>query len=99
MATDKYGYTKLSLTIIDSSNKKKDIPLISYHYEENDSYTFIRHDDMKEIFVEIDRIVDENLIKFILNKMNLTKDIRFALTKMLNENNICSGSFFVGEYK
>jgi hypothetical protein len=99
MSKDKWGYKSLCLTIKENGKDDKNFDLISYHYEENDSYTYITHDDMREIIVEIEPLVTKDIIKFVLEKISLTKDIKFALTKMLENNKICSGNFFVGNYK
>jgi hypothetical protein len=56
MAKDKWGYTELYIIIANKDDKKEKIPLISYH---NDGYTYIAHDDMREIVVDVETIVDE----------------------------------------
>lgn len=89
MADDKYGYKTLFFSI-----NGKDIELISYHYIENDTYSYIRRGGERRISIEFSNYVTCDLLKFVIDKLNPSKGIKNILQKMIDADKIESGEYW-----
>ncbi|MEI7012851.1 hypothetical protein [Leptospira licerasiae] len=93
-AIDKFGFHfAYSDLILTTSHLKSKKPLLSFHYEEYDGWSYMNGDMRTTVIIEVNKKLTIEDLKLILKSNDFPKNIEVTLKQMIKKKKIVPCSF------